>query len=108
MIISAINQQYNFPTVKFKGIRDKASYSHPFLSFEPLMSVPIETSRVYFSPVFTHGYREIANYNTPYTKACKMYELANGHKVIVFQKTDQWLCKPVSKLMIRCLKITNI
>ena len=86
MIISAINQQYNFPTVKFKGIRDKASYSHPFLSFEPLMSVPIETSRVYFSPVFTHGYREIANYNTPYTKACKMYELANGHKVIVFQK----------------------
>lgn len=85
-MITGVHTQNSIPYIGFKSSEPKPLNSHPFLAFEPLMNVPLDTAKAYFSPTLTQGYREIADYKTPYAKECKMFELSNGHKVLIFQK----------------------
>lgn len=85
-MITGVHTKNSIPYIGFKSSESKPLNSQPFLTFEPLMNVPLDTAKAYFSPILTQGYREIADYKTPYAKDCKMFELSNGHKVLIFPK----------------------
>lgn len=51
------------------------------------LPTPLETSKAYASPQITQtGYKEIETFDIPYIGQGKLYELQNGHKVILIPK----------------------
>lgn len=89
MKIDSLNTfKYNITSGNFKGMnQQEENHASAFRAFEPLMPVPLSTSKAYFSPLITKGYREIETYKLSDVKESKFFELANGHKVLVFQKS---------------------
>lgn len=86
-IDSFINPKSNIYTNNFKSMsQQKENHTLTFRAFEPFMTMPLDTAKSYFSPLITQGYREIDTYKVPDVKESKLYELSNGHKVLVFQK----------------------
>lgn len=110
-IDSFINPKSNIYTNNFKSMsQQKENHTLTFRAFEPFMTMPLDTAKSYFSPLITQGYREIDTYKVPDVKESKLYELSNGHKVLVFQKngpmvintsvkTDDRLYNPVRHLV---------
>lgn len=75
---SIIQKQQNF---KGSSI-NSAPLSNP-QSYQP---IPLETSKAYASPKITEGYRKIQTFDVPYVGKGNLYELANGHKIILIPK----------------------
>jgi len=83
---SVINSQIVPNKQNFKG--SSATFS-PFLSFPSYQPIPLETSKAYASPQITEGYKEIETFDIPYIGKGKLYELTNGHKVIIVPKASK-------------------
>lgn len=48
--------------------------------------IPSGVSKAYAFPQLTQGYKEIQTFEVPYVGKGKMYELANGHKILIIPK----------------------
>jgi len=79
--IQIIQKQQNF-----KG---SSANSSTFSSFPSYQQIPLETSKAYVSPQIKEGYKEIETFDIPYIGKGKLYELANGHKVIIVPKASK-------------------
>lgn len=85
-INNVVNSQFVYRQQNFKGNSantDKISESPNY------QSVPIETSKAYALPQITENYKEIETFDIPYIGKGKLYELANGHKVIIVPKSSK-------------------
>jgi len=85
-----INGVNNFQIIQnqqnFKG--NSANLS-PFQSFPSYQPIPLETSKAYAFPQMTEGYKEIETFDVPYIGKGKLYELTNGHKIILVPKASK-------------------
>ncbi len=85
-INSVVNLQ-NIPRQQnFKGSSATFGYVSDSLNYQ---QVPLETSKAYALPQITEGYREIETFDVPYIGKGKLYELTNGHKVILIPKASK-------------------
>jgi len=82
-INSVGNVHFATPKQNFKG---SSAVSSPIQSTPSAQSVPLETSKSYASPQITQGYKELETFDVPYVGKGKLYELANGHKVVLIPK----------------------
>lgn len=85
-INNVVNLQ-NIPRQQnFKG----SSANSSSVSISPnYQSIPLETSKAYASPQITRSYREIETFDVPYIGQGKLYELSNGHKVVIIPKSSK-------------------
>lgn len=85
-INNVVNLQ-NIPRIQnFKGSSANSStLSNP----NSYQSIPLEASKAYASLQISEGYREIETFNIPYIGKGKLYELSNGHKVILVPKASK-------------------
>lgn len=61
----------------------------PFSNFPSYQLTPSETSKAYALPQITQSYREIETFDIPYIGKGKLYELSNGHKIIMIPKASK-------------------
>lgn len=85
-INSVVNSQIIQRKQNFKG---SSANSSPFTDFPSYQSIPLSVSKAYASPQITEGYREIKTFNLPDIGEGKVYELSNGHKIILVPKIGQ-------------------
>lgn len=87
-----INSVNSFQIIqKQQNSKGSSANSGPFetgisADYQP---IPLDTSHAYAAPQITQGYREIETFNVPYIGKGKLYELANGHKVIIVPKPSK-------------------
>lgn len=68
----------------FKGNESvQEDTSTPKQLFEP---IPVESARAYASPQINQGYKTLKTFDVPYVGNSKVYELSNGHKIIIIPK----------------------
>lgn len=67
----------------FKGNSETPA---PQTQSQDAQPIPLEASKAYASPQITEGYREIETFEVPYVGQGKLYQLSNGHKVVIIQK----------------------
>lgn len=87
-INSVVNSQFIQRKQNFKG---SSANSSPFLEqteYKPI-PIPLDASKAYASPQITGGYKELETFDVPYIGKGKLYELANGHKVIIVPKPSK-------------------
>lgn len=85
-INNVVNLQ-NIPRQQnFKG---SSANSSPFNDFPCYQSIPLNASKAYASPQISKGYKELQIFNLPYLGEGKLYELNNGHKIILVPKMGQ-------------------
>lgn len=86
-----INSVISFNSVKnkqnFKGNSASSDTISGFSSFPKYQPIPLSTSKAYASPQITEGYKEVQTVEVPLIGKGKVYELANGHKVILIPKS---------------------
>lgn len=70
----------------FKG---SSVNSNPLSSSPSYQPMPLEASKAYASPQITQGYKEIETFDVPYIGKGKLYELSNGHKIIMVPKASK-------------------
>lgn len=70
----------------FKGNPVTSSTTPGSQNYQP---IPLEASKAYVSPQITQGYREIQTFDIPYIGKGTVYELANGHKVVIVPKAGK-------------------
>lgn len=70
----------------FKGNSETPASQAPSQEVQP---APLEASKAYASPQITEGYREISTFKVPYVGQGKLYELSNGHKVVLVSKASK-------------------
>lgn len=85
-INSVINSQIVQRQQNFKG---SSASTNPFFDFPSYQPIPLETSRAYTSPQIKEGYREIQTFDVPYIGKGKLYELSNGHKIVIIPKASK-------------------
>lgn len=85
-INSVINSQIIQHQQNFKGSSANSNALSSFPSHQP---VPLETSKAYVSPQITQPYKELETFDVPYIGKGKLYELANGHKIILVPKASK-------------------
>lgn len=85
-INSVVNLQNIQRQQNFKG---SSANSSPFTKFSNYQPVPLDAAKAYAAPQITEGYREINTFDVPYVGKGKLYELANGHKVIIVPKASK-------------------
>lgn len=91
MQINRITYHQIMPSPRnFKGSSEN-TVSSPFSSSASYGPPSIESSKAYASPQITEGYREIETFDIPYIGKSKLYELSNGHKIILIPKMGQTL-----------------
>lgn len=81
-----INSQIFRQQQNFKG---SSATSSPFFDSSSYPQIPIETSKAYASPQISKEYKELQTFNLPYLGEGKLYELDNGHKIILVPKMGQ-------------------
>lgn len=85
-INNVVNLQ-NIPRQQnFKG---SSANSSPFSDFPSYQPIPLNVSKAYASPQITEGYKELETFDVPYIGKGKLYELSNGHKIIVVPKPSK-------------------
>lgn len=89
-INSVVNYQIMQRQQNFKG-SSANSVSNPLPSAPTCSPIPLETSKAYASPQITEGYKEIETFDVPYIGKGHLYQLANGHKIILIPKMGQTL-----------------
>lgn len=82
-INNVISSQIIQKKQNFKG---SSVSSSPFLNFPNYKQVSLNVSEAYASPQITQSYKEIETFDVPYVGQGKLYELANGHKVVIIKK----------------------
>lgn len=82
-INSVINSQIIQRQQNFKG---SSANSSPFSSLPTYQPIPLDTSKAYASLQISKGYRELQTFKLPYLEKGKLYELDNGHKIILVPK----------------------
>lgn len=83
---SVANSQFVLKKQNFKGgSADSVLVSTP-QNYQP---IPLEAAKAYASPQITEGYRELETFDIPYIGQGTLYELANGHKVILVPKASK-------------------
>ncbi len=85
-INSVVNSQIIRHQQNFKG---SSANSSSFSSFPTYQQIPLNTSKAYVSPQITEGYKEIKTFKLPDIGEGKVYELSNGHKIILVPKMGQ-------------------
>src|SRR5574344_495945 len=85
-INNVVNLQNIQPRQNFKG---SSANSSPFTDFPSYQSIPLNTSKAYASPQILKSYKELQTFNLPYLGEGKLYELDNGHKIILVPKMGQ-------------------
>lgn len=84
MKINGIN---NFQIIQnylnFKGNSGNSNLKN---TSEAPQTTSVDVSKAYAAPQITEGYREIKTFDVPYVGKGKLYELANGHKVVLIHK----------------------
>ena len=85
-IRSVVNAQFVQKQQNFKG---NSANSSSFSSFPTYQQIPLNTSKAYVSPQITEGYKEIKTFKLPDIGEGKVYELSNGHKIILVPKMGQ-------------------
>ena len=70
----------------FKGSSANSSSFFDFPSYQP---IPLEASKAYASPQIMQPYKELEAFDIPYIGKGKLYELANGHKIILVPKASK-------------------
>lgn len=86
-IKNTINSQIVQKQQNFKGGSTVSGVnSNANLTDKSCPTIPLDVSKAYASPQITQGYKEIETFEVPYVGKGKLYELANGHKVILIPK----------------------
>lgn len=85
-IKNVVNSQIIQRQQNFKG---SSANSSPFLEHPEYKPIPLDTSQAYASPQITQGYRELETFDVPYVGKGKLYELSNGHKIIIVPKPSK-------------------
>lgn len=85
-INSVVNSQIIQRQQNFKG---SSANSSPFLEHTEYKPIPLEAAKAYASPQIMEGYKELETFDVPYVGKGKLYELANGHKIIVVPKASK-------------------
>jgi len=77
--------------LKQQNFERNAAIEHPFSRFNSYKSLPLHTSKAYVTPQISQVYKEIETFEVPYVSEGKLYELANGHKLIVIPKKGSFI-----------------
>lgn len=77
------NLKFIHKSQNFKGNSETPS---PQASSQEVQPAPLEASKAYASAQITEGYREIETFDVPYVGQGKLYQLSNGHKVVIIPK----------------------
>lgn len=80
------NHQIINKNQNFKGNTDNLAAPSSFKSFSNYQTLPLNVSRAYAAPQIPLTYKEIESFDVPHVGNARMYELANGHKVILIPK----------------------
>lgn len=83
-VIGLSNSKIRFYTQNFKG---NFASSDSLSNYTPYQTAPLNTAQAYASPQISQGYKELETFNVPHIGDGKLYELTNGHKVIIVPKT---------------------
>ncbi len=85
-----INNVVNLQNIQrqqnFKGSPANSSVENNSPNYQ---TAPLNVSKAYAAPQITEGYKEIQTFDIPYIGKGKLYELANGHKVILVPKASK-------------------
>lgn len=85
-----INNVVNLQNIQrqqnFKG---NSVNSGPFTDLHSYQPIPLNTSQAYAAPQMNQGYKQLQTFNLPYLGEGKLYELNNGHKIILVPKMGQ-------------------
>lgn len=85
-INSVVNSQIIQRQQNFKGSPVNSSSFLTPTSYQP---IPLEASKAYVSPQISKGYTEIETFDIPYIGKGKLYELSNGHRIILVPKASK-------------------
>lgn len=85
-INSVVNSQIIKRQQNFKGSPANSSVVPNSPNYQ---TIPLETSKAYVSPQISKGYTEIETFDIPYIGKGKLYELSNGHKIILIPKASK-------------------
>lgn len=72
-------------SIKGQAVKENPAESN-FVINKNIQTVPLETSKAYVATQINYGYKEIQSFEVPYVGKGKLYELSNGHKVILIPK----------------------
>lgn len=64
----------------------KGNERSPYSAFPIYQSIPLNVSKAYAFPQIKQGYKQIEVFDVPYVGKGKLYELTNGHQLVVIQK----------------------
>src|SRR5574344_2262526 len=85
-----INNVVNLQNIQHQqNFKGSSANSSPFSDFPNYHPIPLNTSQAYASPQITEGYREIETFDVPYIGKGKLYELSNGHRVVIIPKPSK-------------------
>lgn len=85
-----INNVVNLQNIQHKqNFKGSSAISNLLLNYAGHQQVPLNVSKAYASPQFTKDYREIETFEVPYIGKGKLYELKNGHRIILVPKFGQ-------------------
>lgn len=74
--------------ISLKGQNNKKSSIEPnyIVNSQNVNTVPLDVSKAYAAPQINCGYKELQTFEVPYVGQGKLYELTNGHKIILIPK----------------------
>lgn len=84
-----VNSVVNLQNPRQQNFKGNSANSSPFSNFPNYQPIPLDTSKAYASPQITEGYREIKTFKLPEIGEGRVYELTNGHKIILVPKMGQ-------------------
>lgn len=85
-----INNVVNLQNIPYRqNFKGSSASSSPISNIPSYQPIPLETSKAYASPQIAEGYREIQTFDVPYIGKGKLYELTNGHKVVIIPKSSK-------------------
>lgn len=85
-----VNNVNNLQIIKYQqNFKENSANSSPYSSLPNYQPIRLDASKAYASPQITEGYKEIETFDIPYIGKGKLYELANGHKIILVPKASK-------------------
>lgn len=80
------NKYFQPVTTQKQNFKGSSVNRDVFAMIPKYNATPLNVAKAYISPQIAQGYKEIETFEVPYVGKGKLYELSNGHRVILIKK----------------------
>lgn len=85
-----VNSVVNLQNIQYRqNFKGDSANTNSYSNLPNYQPIPLDTSKAYASPQISKGYKELQTFNLPYLGEGELYELDNGHKIILVPKMGQ-------------------